>query len=87
MSTSCEVDVCAACKLCIYIYTHMCVRVCVCVCVFVVCAQRRIISFTDLVRFHMFPSLLAGSGATRFCTRLGPRKNQLIFFSTAPVTI
>ena len=83
MSTSCEVDVCAACKLCVYIYTHMCV----CVCVFVVCAQRRIISFTDLVRFHMFPSLLAGSGATRFCTRLGPRKNQLIFFSTAPVTI
>lgn len=83
MSTSCEVDVCAACKLCVYIYIHTCV----CVCVFVVCAQRRIISFTDLVRFHMFPSLLAGSGATRFCTRLGPRKNQLIFFSTAPVTI
>ena len=43
MSTSCEVDVCAACKLCIYIYTCVCACVCLCLCVCRVCSETHYI--------------------------------------------
>ena len=88
MSTSCEVDVCAACKLCIYIniYIHTCVCVCVFVFVCLSCVLRdalyRSLIWYVSICFH--PCLQAAARRVS-APVLGPEKINSFFSVPHPL--